>query len=75
MPFGFSSASCLKSSVKRELPPSMTRSPSLSFSERSLTTASVISPAGTMTQTTRGAGRAAIISSSEAASETSGFRS
>src|SRR3954470_3360661 len=58
MPFSRSITSCTWSSVNFELPPSTTTSPSLSSSPSSSTAARVGSPAGTITQTTRGASSA-----------------
>jgi hypothetical protein len=75
MPFSASSAECLKSSVKREFPPSMTRSPSESTVPSSVMTPEVIFPDGTITQTMRGAGSAAARSVRLATSETAGFGS
>ena len=63
------------SSVKRELPPSMTTSPAPSSPASSSMVASVTS-AGTITQTARGGGQLAATSSARpATSETSGLRS
>ena len=72
-PRGASSSACAKSSVNLELPPSMTRSPFSSSGSSSRMTESVIWPAGTITQTVRGAGSAATRSAMVATSETSGF--
>ena len=75
MPFSASSAAWMVSSVKRELPPSMTRSPFSSTPARSVMTLVVIGPDGTMTQTMRGAGSAAASAARSGTSVTAGFGS
>src|SRR6478672_13754230 len=73
--FSASSLAFSKSSVKRELPPSMTRSPGSSRSASLATVSRVGSPAGTMTHTTRGAARALTRAGRVRTSATSGLRS
>jgi hypothetical protein len=75
MPFSASSSLCRRSSVHRELPPSMTMSPSLSSPLSSSTVARVGSPAGTITQTTFGEGSASTMARRLSTSLTSGLRS
>src|SRR3954453_9682673 len=73
MPFSPSMSACTLSSVNLELPPSTTTSPGLSSSPSSLTVARVGSPAGTMTQTTRGAVSASTSAGSESTSRLSAW--
>lgn len=73
--FSASSAAFFLSSLKREFPPSMSRSPGSSSSRSSSTVSRVASPAGTITHTMRGASSADTSSASEAVSVTSGLRS
>jgi hypothetical protein len=74
MPFSASDAALAASSVYLELPPSTTRSPSLSRSLRAAMVERVASPAGIITQTTFGLGSASTSSSRLPTSRTSGSR-
>src|SRR3954463_5830751 len=75
MPLAPSSSACRKSSVNLLLPPSMMRSSASSRFPSSLTVASVAAPAGTITHTVRGAGRACTSSWRLPTSLMSGFLS
>ena len=75
MPLALSALAFSMSSVKRELPPSMTRSPFSRTSPSLATVSRVGAPAGTMTQTTRGASSFLTIAASVRTSETLGSRS
>ncbi len=74
MPCAASFSALTASWVNRELPPSITRSPSASRPDSSSITGATTST-GTMIQTVRGAGSAWTISARVAASETSWLRS
>ena len=65
MPAGFNISARRTSSLKKELPPSMIVSPEESSLESSITESSVGCPAGTMSQTARGAVSLLTISSRE----------
>src|SRR5690348_5947004 len=75
MPFSASSSACSLSSVNLELPPSTTTSPSSSNSPSSWIVDRVGSPAGTITQTTRGACKALTSASRLSTSRLPGARS
>ncbi len=75
MPFFARNSACTASSVNRELPPSMTRSPLDSTPASAWMTSSVIFPDGTITQTTRGSGSASASASRVGTSVTAGFGS
>ena len=75
MPVLPSIAACSLSSVHRELPPSTTTSPLPRSPRSSSMVPRVMSPAGTITQTTRGSGSFSTMSASEVESLMSWFRS
>jgi hypothetical protein len=75
IPFCDSISAFFWSSVQRELPPSMTMSPSPSRSLSELMVSRVIWPAGTITQTILGEGSFWTMSSRLSASLSSGLRS
>src|SRR6476620_1465685 len=75
IPLAFNIFACSMSSVKRELPPSMTRSPLSSRSPSLEMVSWVAGPAGTITHTVRGASSALTMAAMVRTSETLGSRS
>ena len=72
IPFSLNNFACGPSSVYRELPPSITKSPSPSSSASDTMVSLVTGPDGTITQTTRGAGSASASAAKLGTSVTSG---